>query len=195
MKNKVILSSLYSLGILLFAIVTIAITYSWLSKELILTTNTINIQIGEINYEKSGSWVSADTPIVPGNNLIAESIVLTNASSIATQLRMSITYTKYDYVGEVLTASDVTYSGSGDHIIVTMNEAFVYSSLFWYYTSTDYTIPDNSGAMTILSSLYYDGDIVSIDYASKPVNITITIQVKQKDNVTWNDLASYVFEL
>lgn len=193
MKNKAILTSLYSLGIILFALVTVAITYGWLSKEITLTSNTI--QIGEILYDKSGRWVTADTPIVPGTNLLAEDIVLTNNSSISTQMRMTIVYTKYEYVGEVLTPSDVTYSGTNDHIAVAMNENFVYSNSFWYYTSTEYSIPANSGAMTIISSLYYDGDIVSIDYSSKPISITVTIQVKQTDNVTWNDLASYVFEL
>lgn len=193
MKNKAILTSLYSLGFILFALVTVAITYGWLSKEITLTSNTI--QIGEILYEKSGSWIAADTPIVPGTDLIADDIVLTNNSSITTQMRMTIVYTKYEYVSEVLTASDVTYSGTGDHIIVTMNENFAYSNSFWNYTSSEYSIPANSGAMTIISSLYYDGGIVSIDYSSKPVSVTITIQVKQTDNVTWNDLATYVFEI
>jgi len=193
MKNKAILTSLYTLGFALLALVTVAITYGWLSKEITVTSNTI--QIGEISYDKSGSWILATNPIVPGTELIAESIVLTNTSSITTQLRMSIVYTKYDYVNEVLAEIDETYSGTNDHIVVSMNENFDYDALYWYYTSVDYHIPANSGAITIISSLYYDGDLVSIDYANKPVTITITLQAKQADNVYWSDLTTYVFEL
>ncbi|PKK97622.1 MAG: hypothetical protein CVV56_05540 [Tenericutes bacterium HGW-Tenericutes-1] len=191
MNNKTLMIALFSLGVTLVALAMIAISYAWLSKQLTITSNTVSV--GEILYVKSGSWISPTEPIVPNTDLIAEDFILDNQSSIPSQMRVIITYTKYASIEDV-TGTVTTYSNTLDHISVSMPTEFVYSSGYWYYTATDYSIPAVSGPITIVSSLYFDGDIVSIDYASKNVTITITIQVKQANNVTWNDLTSYNFE-
>jgi len=191
MKNKALMLSLFSLGVTLVALAMVAITYGWFSKQLTITSNTVSV--GEILYVKSGSWISPTDPIVPNTDLIAEDFILDNQSSIPSQMRVIITYTKYASIEDV-TGSVTTYSNVDDHILVTMAAEFTYSSGYWYYTATDYSIAAESGPITIVSSLYYSGDFASIDYASKNVAITITIQVKQANNVTWNDLTSYNFE-
>jgi hypothetical protein len=199
MKNKSLLISISSLIITIVALSMIAITYGWFSKQVTLTSQYVSV--GEIVYLKSGAWLDTEEPIVPSNELIAESFILDNQSNISSQLRIRIEYTYYDSVEDEI-GELITYTGVGDYLFVDMPSEFFYydDNLedeipgYWYFSATDYAFQANSGPLTILSSLYYDGNKTSIDFASKSVTIKITIQVKQTNNLVWNDLTTYDFQ-
>ena len=205
MKNKALVISLFSLVVTLVVLAMIAITYAWFSKQLTITNNTY--AVGEILYAETllpeeSIWISSTAPIVPNQDLIANDLILDNQSTIPSQLRLQITYSKYD-IDHLVEPYTAYYSGINDHIVVSMPSEFVFSddsgigtetSFYWYYIDDEFDIIADSGLITFITSLYYSGDYASIDYANKPVAITITIQVKQANNVTWNDLTSYNFE-
>jgi hypothetical protein len=205
MRSKMLIYAIASLAVTLAALAMIAITYGWFAKQVTITSN--DLAVGEITYNEAGSWVSPSTPIVPSQNLIATSFVLTNTSTITSQMRVKIEYTKYTLVLGVPTGATATFTGIDvdDHIDVsianTVVSGFQYYSGYWYYSTDhlvtlgpDYVFAANSGAITLITSLSLDGDDVSIDYAGQTVLITITIQVKQADNVTWSTLTTYNFE-
>jgi len=190
MKNKALIISISSLVISLITLSLIAVTYGWFARQ--VTTSGGTVAVGEIVYVQSGAFIDNSVPVVPADDLVGEDFILDNQSTIASQLRFTIQYTKYASIEDVV-GSTVTYSGTDDHIDVVFGEGFVYSSGYWYYTNTTYEFTADSGLLTLITALSYNGDFASIDYANKPVTITVTIQVKQADNVTWNDLTNYNF--
>ena len=65
---------------------------------------------------------------------------------------------------------------------------------YWYFGSAETSISVNSGVLRLIRKIHYDGSKASIEYNGQPISISITIQVKQSDHVTWSDLVSYDFE-
>jgi hypothetical protein len=78
--------------------------------------------------------------------------------------------------------------GDGD---VTPDEA---DDDYWYFGSAETSISANSGILRLIRRIYYDGSKASIEYNGQPISISVTIQVKQSDHVTWSDLVTYDFE-
>lgn len=191
MKRKTLFLSLTSLTLVIASLIFLGLTYGWFNQMYTLPPG--QIKVGDLRYTMSGDFI-ADDIITPGQELINSAITMDNASPIDSQMRIQITYTKVVMVGETPTPSQVQYSADvSDHLSVEMNASFVYSSGYFYYGGTTSVIASDSGLMSLVTSVMYDGSVAGIDYSGQPVSITITIQVKQADNVTWNDLATYDF--
>ncbi|MBU1145053.1 MAG: hypothetical protein KJ971_04265 [Firmicutes bacterium] len=187
MKQKALIFSVISLVLALVSFVIIGISYGWIVQQTTLPSGEIGV--GDLRYEKAGEFIAQDSIIVPSQELISTAFELTNNSPITSQMRMQIIYTKV-----TTSANDVVYSNAvDDHLTVLMNANFLYSSEYWYYTALDYVISAESGAISILTSMYYDGEFVGIDYSGVPLSVTVTIEVKQADNVSWVELTNYNF--
>lgn len=196
MRQKILVLSLLSLAFTLAALAIIGITYGWFGH--VVTIPEGEIAVGDLRFTKSGAFVTGGGIIVPGEELIATELAVDNASPIPAQLRVEVTYTKCVNTGTVVCTEDTTYTDAADeHLSVTFGTGFSYISGYWYYSGdtprTTYEIGADSGAMTIITSLYYDGAYAGIDYFEQIVTVTVTIQVKQADNVDWATLTGYDF--
>ncbi|MCF7924526.1 MAG: hypothetical protein K9L64_05400 [Candidatus Izimaplasma sp.] len=162
--------------------------YAWVNYALALPPGSITV--GDIDYTVSGDFVSSTDPIYPGQELINSPIIITNNSTIDTQMRLIITYTKIEdtvVLNNHIYTNDIT-----DHLVVNFTSAFLYGAdSYWYYPDQTTILP--VGQLSIIDSVSYDGDVVSNNYADTPISISIVIQVKQADNVTWAELTSYDF--
>ena len=192
MKHKNLIFWGLSLIVFLFAILTIGITYGWFADVIDLGSGTVSV--GDIRYTKSGEFISSNQIIQPGMELIDTPITLTNESSITSQMRVKIEYTKVTRPVDTLVIETVDYANSAsDHLSVTFGSTFVYDNGYWYYNGLTSSIPADSGTIDVISSLYYDGNLVGNDYSGITCNISIVIEVKQNDNVSWSELTSYDF--
>lgn len=189
-KRKSLYISLVSLVLILASLLMLGITYGWIAD--VIDLNSGIVSVGDLRYTKSGAFIEdPSTPIYPGYEFIDTTLSVNNQSPIDSQLRVKIVYTKITSFGGTPTAT--AYTGSNDHLSVTFVDTFVNSGDYWYFTATDYVILAESGDIDIISSLYYDGDVVGNDYNNATVTVTVSIEVKQSDNVTWAELTSYDF--
>lgn len=174
------------------AFLMIGISFGWYADVFDLNSGTISV--GDLRYSETGAFITDNQVIYPGLELVDTAITVTNSSPIDSQLRVKISYTKVTRPVDVLVVQTVNYANAvDDHLAVTFDSTFVYSDGYWYYNATDAVISANSGLISVLSSIQYDGDQTGNDYAGQTVGITVTIEVKQSDNVTWSELTSYDF--
>lgn len=193
MKKRIIILSVASILFLLASIGFFSITYGWFTHQRTITTHDIGV--GDLLFVQSGSFIETTDPIVPGQELVLSPFTLTNQSTISSQIRMQITYSKVLIENEIKTNQMTIYRAQeSDHIQVVMNENFVYQNDYFYYGSQENSVAPNSGVLSFITNLSYNGSFVGIDYTSEPIQIVITIQVKQSDHVVWTDLTSFDFE-
>jgi hypothetical protein len=174
--------------LILSVTVSVGSVFAWINYSLNLPPG--NISVGEIEFTTAGSFIDPTTPFYPGKELIDEAIVVTDLSTIDTQIRMMISYTR---VEDSIVIENYFYKGDlTEHIIVNFNSAFVYGDdNYWYYPDT--TSPLDLTVLEILDSIYYDGNLVSNQYADQLIVVNVVIQMKQSEYVTWLELASYNF--
>ncbi|MFP4478759.1 MAG: hypothetical protein ACLFPM_04955 [Candidatus Izemoplasmatales bacterium] len=175
--------------ILILAItVSVGSVFAWINFSLNLPPG--NISVGELDFTTSGSFIESTIPIYPGKELINEAIVVTDQSTIDTQMRVMITYTK---VEDDVVIENFFYTGDdNEHIEVNFNSPFVYGDdYYWYYP--DQTSPLDVTTLPVIDSLFYDGHFVSNQYAEVLIRINVVIQVKQSDYVNWVELTNYNF--
>lgn len=193
MKRKNLYMTLASLVLFIASFVMIGITFGWFAFMVDLNPGTVSV--GDLRYTQSGSFIEDDV-IVPGQELLSSGIDLTNESPITSQLRVKIEFTQITNPGGTGLVSETVplTSSSSDHLEVEWDatSTFVYSDGYWYYSATDAVIAADSGSIPILDSIKY-GLNTNIDYVGQAVSISVTIEVKQSDNVTWSELTSYDF--
>lgn len=195
MTRKIRVLTLLSLVFFLSALAVVGATYGWFGQAFTFTTE--NIAVGDLRYGETGAFIADGTIVVPGQELLATPIAVDNDSPISSQLRVLVTYTKCTNPGTV-TCVETTYAGAADdHLAVVFGTGFAYISGYWYYTPgspvTTYELAPGSGPLSIVTSVYYDGELTGIDYGGQAVAVAVAIQVKQADNATWADLAGYDF--
>jgi len=191
MKKASLFISIFSSILVLASLLMLGITFDWFANVIDLNDGTISV--GDLRYSETGAFITDNQIIQPGQELLDTDITLTNTSPIESQMRVKIAYTKITRPVDVLVIETVNYSNVDDHLAVTFDSTFVYSSDYWYYNATDAVITANSGLIEIISSIFYDGEVTGIDYSGQTIYVTVTIEVKQSDNVTWAELASYDF--
>ena len=194
MKRSVLIITLTSVFLFLASLGMIAYTLGWIAPLDIITTN--HVVVGDLDYTLSGSFITDETIIVPGTELIDTPFAVDNDSSIPSMLRMQVTYTTYAYVGEVLTPSITIYrGGSTEALYVGFASGFVCpeGEDYWYMTDLTHVFSADSGSQDLVLSLYYDGENTTIDFQGQDVTVKLTIQVSQSDHVNWTTLANYDF--
>lgn len=194
MKKWTLFFSVSSLILILASLIFLSITYGWFTALFSIPDGEVGV--GALDYTASGSFVMDNTIFVPEEELVNTPFEVDNQSSLKSQLRIQITYTKVENVGGTISSSTQIYhNDTTDHLSVLMNENFVQSGDYFYYGGDTYDILTYTGMMTLITSIVYDGNFAGIDYANMPISISITIQVKQADNVTWSELAGYDFTI
>lgn len=191
MKKAPLIISIVSSLLVLASVLMIGFSFGWFADVIDLNDGTISV--GDLRYSETGAFITDNQILQPGQELLDTAITLTNTSPIESQMRVKISYTKITRPVDVLVIETVNYSDTDDHLAVVFDSTFVYSSDYWYYNATDAVISANSGLIEMISSIYYDGEFTGIDYSEQTVSITVTIEVKQSDNVTWSELTSYDF--
>lgn len=194
MRRKSLIISLATIMLVIASLVMLGITYGWYGYIVDIGPNSISV--GDLRYtNKTGAFISEDTILYPGMELLSTDISITNESPIESQLRVKIEYTKITNPGGtgLVTETD-SYTGAvDDHLAVTFDSVFVNNTDYWYLTSQEAVIAADSGLIAIISSISYDGDNTGNDYTQQTIEIVVTIEVKQSDNVNWATLATYDF--
>jgi len=194
MKKQTMFLSILSLVLILASLTMIGITYGWFSS--VITFPIGQIGVGELKFTETGAFVDDAIILLPGEELVDTDFTLTNESPITSQLRMIITYTKITNVNDEIIIVQSAFLGDGnDHIQVNMNSLFERTGDYWYYGGYSNVLSANSGYMDIISSLAYNGAFTGIDYSNNTVHVSVNIQVKQAEHVTWEDLVNYDFNL
>ncbi|HKL47292.1 MAG TPA: hypothetical protein VJ878_01370 [Candidatus Izemoplasmatales bacterium] len=186
MKKLSIVKSLFVLVTMFVLVVTV--TYAWIAYSESIDGGTISA--GEIDYTYGGEFNDGSEIIYPSKNLLSTAITVNNQSSIDTQLRLIVTYTLID---DASTTQKIYKDDGNDDLKVVFDSTFVVDGDYWYYQALDHSI-ETMGVLSLISSIYYDGNDSSNEYASQNVDINLLIQVKQADNVSWSELATYDFE-
>ncbi|MGD9909189.1 MAG: hypothetical protein AB7U79_01135 [Candidatus Izemoplasmatales bacterium] len=192
MKKWTLFFSISSLLLIVVSLVMLSITYGWFTALFSIPDGEVGV--GALDYTASGSFVQDNTIFVPEEELVNTAFEVDNQSSLKSQLRIQITYTKVvNNAGTITSSTQIYHDDSTDHLSVVMNENFVQSGDYFYFGGDTYDILTYSGVISLITSIVYDGNFAGIDYENMPISISITIQVKQADNVTWSDLAGYDF--
>ncbi|MBI9009141.1 MAG: hypothetical protein JEZ05_03845 [Tenericutes bacterium] len=193
MKKRLILP-LTSLFLILSSLVILGITYGWFADLIDLDSGVISV--GDLRYFQNGDFITDDTIIYPGLELVDTEFDVTNTSPIESQLRIQITYTRITNPGGAGLVFEENYiytDASTEHISVVFDSTFVYDTEYWYLNGTTSTIAADSGLIELVSSIIYDGVNTNIDYVEQDVAVSITIEIKQNDNATWSELVGYDF--
>lgn len=191
MKKSKLIVLIVSLVVVLAA-ATYGITSAWLTDT---DNEAETFTMGDVSYTLSGALIANTNPIVPGQDLVGTDFVVTNASTVASQLRIQITYTT---VSGGTPTTGIVYTGAtgGDGIITDISAStWTYSENYWYLGATaDDTIAVNTIVYTMFTSLSYNGALIGNDYqAATGLTITITFQAKQDGYVKWADMGSIDF--
>ena len=171
---------------------TYGITSAWLTDT---DNKSETFTMGDISYTLAGALIANTNKIVPGQNLVGTTFTVTNGSTVASQLRMQITYTTVSG-GTATTGVIYTAAAGGNGIITDINTGnWVYGNdNYWYLGSKTNNIPVNTTAYTMFTSLKYNGATIGNDYAAASgLVITITFQAKQAEYVDWADMGSINF--
>lgn len=168
------------------------------------------INSGKMNYLLTGSLIKleGDAEVLPGLELVEEDLVLENYSNIDTQLRIIIKYTYFNESGEL---TEAEYNGNDDPdgmLEVSLAPEWQKDSDGYYYyggkdnvispeaedttavNTLNDTLPDNEAMkkINLIASMKYSGPKTTIKNSGKIVNVSVLIESKQADYVTWEQL-------
>lgn len=149
------------------------------------------------------------TIIMPGDNLVnldgqGAMLRINNGSTADVQIRLSIEYTSYAS-GR---AEQKIYSGNDDDIDVTFaankwsKNVNAGGVCYFYYMGDNYSsdevydlslvpaVKSSVSYVDAISSIVYK-DSISKAYSGQPVNIKVSFEAKQADNISWSSIDSY----
>lgn len=168
-----------------------------------LVSNTYSANISDIQFP-------AQTVIVQGDNLVNldgrnAALYIENQSTTETQLRVTVEYTSY----RSGRAEQVIYSASeeDDIIVEFASDAWaknvnIAGVSYYYYVGSSFgsdsvfdtsavpAIPPSMGRIPVITKIAYKDD-VSYAYSGKPINVKVSFESKQAENVTWSAIDTY----
>lgn len=196
--NKKILILLITF--LLTALTLITSTFAWITS--LNRSGNIIFVTGEVKYVLTGSLEEYDL-IIPETPLIEDDIyVLTNHSSIDSELRIKILY-QFSEDEEIDENAWLLFDEKsiGDYptnkLAGKLNSEGTFSYLdgFWYYSKDNNStiLAGEEVQITILEELYANGLACGNNECSKKnLYIKLIFQAKQKNYVTWAELGSTI---
>ncbi|MBR5262712.1 MAG: hypothetical protein IKV49_02705 [Clostridia bacterium] len=194
----------------IFGLMASSSSFAWFATS---SQKKQSISVSLVSSIHSASLSDLQTPegtiIVQGDNLVnldgrSAALRLENKSTTETQLRISIEYTSYRS-GK---AEQVIYSASEDDDIIVefANDAWAKNvnvagiSYFYYMGSAQgATVSDINSVPAIspsvatipaIEKICYKND-VSDAYSGQKINVKVTFESKQADNITWSAIDSY----
>ena len=207
--SKRIIALVASLAVVI-GLMNCGTSYAWFVTTL---EKKQSISVSVVSTSQTAKLTDLDsdekTIIMPGDNLVSldgqgAMLRINNNSTTDVQIRLSIEYTSYAS-GK---AEQKIYSGNGDDIEVTFaagkwsKNINASGACYFYYMGDDYatdTIYDLSSVPTVKSDVSYIDAISSIiykeniskAYSGQPVNLKVTFEAKQADNISWSSIDSY----
>jgi hypothetical protein len=197
MKKKIIL---LGLGIFVMLSLLVTTTYAWLTSS---GSKNSTYTVGNVTYTFGGDFLANNTIIVPGQELLSSSITTNNSSTVASNVRVKIAITIDSTNVTLSTSASGTATDAASLVKVGFNSTdwVLDTDGCLYYKGKDSTTGKvaantalSSEAQTIITSIVLNGATVGNAYAGKGVSISISLQAKQADYVTWDDLATINFE-
>jgi hypothetical protein len=192
-----------TMSIILVAVaflLTASATYAWVAIH--MTASEVGYyESGEIAYTIEGSFIASDDFFAPSENLLTQTIAVNNESSIETALRIKISYTRIyvDTSEQLITETTVFRDQSSDPIDlanddhITVNFGSSVHRVGDYYLLNTSLAPD-SGYRALILSLFYDGDYAGNQYTSQNIQVTVVVEVRQADGLTWSEMTTIDFE-
>lgn len=196
--NKKILILL--IAFLLTATTLITSTFAWITS--LNRSGNIIFVTGEVKYVLTGSLEEYNL-IIPETPLIKDQpYVLTNQSSIDSELRIKILYQfsegeEIDENAWLLFDEKSIGDSPTNKLAGKLNSegTFSYSDGFWYYSKDNNStiLAGEEVQITILEELYANGLACGNNECSKKnLYIKLIFQAKQKNYVTWAELGSTI---
>ena len=195
MKNK----KMIGLFLIVLAALVLITTYTisaWLTDT--KTTGETTFTIGKVVYTWSGSLIEVEENehIVPGQELVKEEFILTNASTVSSELRFKFTST-INAVPEITDARE--------YLLTAFDEDWYYNASddYYYYRGditpvtedevVKYKISADNQELSVLTSLKLDGSKVGNEFRLLNLTIEMVFEAKQSDYVTWQQLGTINF--
>jgi hypothetical protein len=207
---KRIIALLASLAVVV-GLMTCSSSYAWFVSS---AKKAQSISVSVVSSVHSANLTDLDTAgnviIMQGDNLVSldgkdAMLQIENKSTTDTQIRISIEYTSY----KSGSAEQVIYSASdNDDIAVTFADKTWSKNVngsgvcYFYYMGKAYksaelesidkvpAIGSDVSVIKAISSIAYK-DNISYAYSGQKINIKVTFESKQADNVTWSTVDSY----
>jgi len=182
-------------SVLLFIIAT----FAWLTVSNIVHVGDQTIILGSLRYTLvEDPFIAPSTIILPGDGadygteLLATDITITNTSTTPSQVRFLVEYTKWSGATET---TEVYLGGTEEPFKAVFAAGFTCVGNYWhlYDGETEAILAANSGLLTAITSMYYDGEYAGIDYSTHNVTITVSVEAKQSTDATWSTVTIYVF--
>ena len=194
----------------IFGLMASSSSFAWFATS---SQKKQSISVSLVSNIHSASLSDLQAPsgtiIVQGDNLVSldgrsAALRLDNKSTTDTQLRITVEYTSYRS-GK---AEQVIYSASEDDDIVVefANDAWaknvnVAGVSYFYYMGGSFgaTVSDINSVPSVspsvasipaIEKIYYKDD-VSYAYSGQKINVKVTFESKQAENITWSAIDSY----
>lgn len=186
-------------------------SYAWFaSSEKREQSISVSVVSNVLSANLSDLLAPENTIIMQGDNLVnldgnSATLQLENNSTTDTQVRVSIEYTSYSSGN----ARQEIYSASEDDDIVVefasdswAKDVNIGGVCYFYYvgqsygsdTVTDFdnlpVISSLTGKVPVISKIYYKDDI-PYSYSGQKINVKVTFESKQAENVTWSSIDTY----
>ncbi|MFA5068317.1 MAG: hypothetical protein WC466_09855, partial [Candidatus Izemoplasmatales bacterium] len=91
MKKKFTIILTSSLFLILASLALLGMTYGWFTMQTTFPSGVVSV--GDLSYTQNGSLITDNSIVVPGQNIVSESLYFGNASSLDSQMRLKVTYT------------------------------------------------------------------------------------------------------
>ncbi|NLF49147.1 MAG: hypothetical protein GX582_05830 [Acholeplasmataceae bacterium] len=92
MKKKFTIILTSSLFLILASLALLGMTYGWFTMQTTFPSGVVSV--GDLSYTQNGSLITDNSIVVPGQNIVSESLYFGNASSLDSQMRLKVTYTQ-----------------------------------------------------------------------------------------------------
>lgn len=194
-----------------FGLMTSGTSFAWFASS---TQRNQSISVSLVSNVFSANLTDLDatnkTVIMQGDNLVnldgnSAALHIENHSTTETQVRVTVEYTSYSSG----TAKQVVYSASEDDDIIVefASDAWAKSVnagsvCYFYYVGngrgsedisdidTAETISAHVGKIPVITKIAYKDDI-SYAYSGQEINVKVSFESKQAENVTWSSIDTY----
>lgn len=142
--------------------------------------DNIKFSVGNLAVELKGAMVD-EAYIVPGKELIKESYIMINTSTINIDLQMVI-----DVMldGHIIDPNVYKKEDNSFNVLILIDDLYRIEETNRYLLTN---IQPGTN-INIISSLILNGLIVKNDYTGQQLSISISFSVKQSDHAEWSDI-------
>lgn len=196
MKKRIICMILSLVAV--FSFFGFEATQTWFSAG---ENKVQTLAAGDLKFTVEGELKGGDQKVLPGDDVTPEDgIKIKNESNIDSNLRVKVYFTYTDAEG---TVHKVPFKNNKDDDYISVEFASENWALsgdyYYYYTDVvkgDLRIPAVTGAelenndIPFISSIQFSGEKITQDFQGTEASVTVELQSKQADYVTWTELGT-----